>query len=124
MGVAGVFLGTIVGSLLTADWYRPIVIYKHVLHTSVAKYYKKYGFYVMLGFGLIASAYWLTALIRTQNAFITFVLKAFLAAGIPVAVNTLLFWKTREFRAIKSMYIRLSGGIRSKLISIMRRNDG
>ena len=124
MGVAGVFLGTIVGSLLTADWYRPIVIYRHVLHTSVAKYYKKYGFYVMLGFGLIASAYWLTALIRTQNAFITFVLKAFLAAGIPVAVNTLLFWKTREFRAIKSMYIRLSGGIRSKLISIMRRNDG
>lgn len=26
-GVSGVFLGTIVGSLLTADWYRPIVIY-------------------------------------------------------------------------------------------------
>ena len=43
MGVAGVFLGTIIGSLCTADWYRPIVIYKHVFHTSVVKYYKRYG---------------------------------------------------------------------------------
>jgi hypothetical protein len=124
MGIAGVFLGTIVGSLLTADWYRPIVIYRHVFHASVGKYYKRYVLYVGLGFGLIASVYGLSTLIWTQNVFVTFVLKAFLAAGMPVAVNTLLFWKTKEFRSIKSMYSRLSGGVKNKLMSIMRRNNG
>lgn len=36
-GVAGVFLGTIIGSLFTADWYRPVVIYRTVFHAPVEK---------------------------------------------------------------------------------------
>jgi hypothetical protein len=56
MGVAGVFLGTIIGSLCTADWYRPIVIYKHVFNTSVTKYYQRYLLYVGLGLVGIVTA--------------------------------------------------------------------
>jgi O-antigen/teichoic acid export membrane protein len=109
MGVAGVFLGTIIGSLLTADWYRPIVIYRYVFHTSVRRYYRRYGLYVALGFLLIAVAYILTSLIWTPYTIVTFILKGIVAALFPVVVNTLLFRKTTEFHAIRAMFNRIAG---------------
>lgn len=115
MGVAGVFLGTIIGSLCTADWYRPIVIYKHVFHISVAKYYRRYGLYVGLGFALIAVSYALSMQIETPFIFVTFVLKGITATVLPIFVNALLFRKTKEFQAIRSMLFRLFGGILKKL---------
>ena len=107
MSVAGVFLGTIIGSLCTADWYRPIVIYKHVFHTSVMKYYRRYGLYVGLGIVLISLTHFLSKQICTSYPFITFVLKSMVAVILPIGVNTLLFWRTKEFHAIRSMFFRL-----------------
>lgn len=124
MGVAGVFMGTIIGSLLTADWYRPIVIYKHVFHTSVANYYKRYVLFVGLGFALITATFALTSLIHTPYAVVTFVLKGFLAAASTLLVNSLLFWRTKEFHTIRSMFFRLFSEIRNKIDTVIRRSNG
>lgn len=107
MGVAGVFMGTIIGSLFTADWYRPIIIYRHVFHAPLRWYYMRYLLYVVMGFVLMATGYLVTSLISTHYPLLTFLMKGVLAAGIPIVGNTLLFWKTKEFRAIKSMVTRL-----------------
>lgn len=114
MGVAGVFLGTILGSLLTADWYRPIIIYKKVFHTSVLKYYHRYLQYVFLGFTCIAAAYWLCSLIHTPYVVLTFVLKCIVACVFPLAVNTILFIRTKEFKTILLMAKRLRSIITRK----------
>lgn len=124
MGVAGVFLGTIIGSLCTADWYRPIVIYKHVFHTSVKKYYKRYVLYVGLGLLLIAGTLALTNLICTPYPIFTFILKVITAAVVPIAINCLMFWRTEEFQAIRSMCLRLFGRITRKICSFVRKKNG
>lgn len=113
-GVAGVFLGTIIGSLLTADWYRPIVIYRYVLHAPVIKYYCNYIKYVGLGIAYIAFSYWLCSLINMQSVVLAFLIKAVIAIMLPIALNILLFHKTNEFEAIKSMWNRLKTQIRAK----------
>ena len=115
MGVAGVFLGTIVGSLLTADWYRPVIIYRKVLHTSIRKYYKKYLLYVFLGFLYMGGAYWLCSFVQFPFALLNLLVKGIIAATLPLAVNTLLFYKTKEFAMIRSMALRLCNGIRKKI---------
>lgn len=115
MGVAGVFLGTIIGSLLTADWYRPIIIYHKVFHTSVKEYYKKYIKYIVLGFSNMAVAYGLCMLINTPIVIVNFVIKAIIAVAIPLGVNTLLFFRTEEFKAIKSMGNRIFKKVLGKL---------
>jgi len=107
MGVAGVFLGTIIGSLLTADWYRPIIIYHKVFHTSVKEYYKNYIKYILLGFANMGIAYGLCMLINTPIVIVNFVIKAIIAVVIPLGINTLLFYKTEEFQAIKAMSNRI-----------------
>lgn len=117
MGVAGVFLGTIIGSLLTADWYRPIVIYRHVLHTPVKKYFRKYSVYVILGVTLISFSYFVCKLINTPYTVLTFIIKCVIAVMIPLIINTLLFFRKKEFATIVSMVKRIIGMNKRKEMS-------
>lgn len=107
IGIAGVFLGTMIGSLLTADWYRPIVIYKKVFHSNVKEYYKRYILYIALGLGIMALSYRLCSLISFGNELLTFIVKALIAVSIPIFINTVIFFKTKEFSQIREMAFRL-----------------
>lgn len=107
MGVAGVFLGTIIGSLLTADWYRPVIIYRKVFHTSVLKFYKIYLKYIFLGFACIVLTYWFCSLVHTPYVILTFFLKGCIACLSPLTINTILFFRTKEFKSIFIMLSRL-----------------
>lgn len=106
-GVSGVFLGTIIGSLFTADWYRPIVIYHKVFHTSVMEYYKKYIVYIILGFLNMAIAYSLCTMINTKVILLNFIMKAFITASLPIIINSVIFYRTKEFKAITDMVKRI-----------------
>lgn len=51
IGLAGVFLGTLVSDLLTTFWYQPYALYKYGFEKSVLIYYKdfiKYSFITLL----------------------------------------------------------------------------
>lgn len=113
-GVAGVFLGTIIGSLLTADWYRPFIIYRTVFHAPVKKYFKKYIVYLFLGVGYTAITYWLCEQIHLSNMLLAFVIRAIISVCIPLLISCILFCKTAEFRALKDLAFRLLIGIREK----------
>ena len=114
-GVAGVFMGTIFGSLFTADWYRPIVIYRYVFHAPVCKYYQKYVLYVVLGVGYMAGAYWVCGFINTAYPILSFLLKGVIAAGIPIVMNIILFYRSKELNAVKGMAISLFCGMKARV---------
>lgn len=121
-GVAGVFLGTILGSFFTADWYRPVIIYKTVFHTPVIKYYKRYLLYVLLGIVYIAISYWICSLIVLSNTLILFFVRAIVSVAIPGILTYIIFRKSAEFlmtkelslRICKSVYQRLKGKFENK----------
>ena len=115
MGVAGVFLGTIIGSVLTADWYRPLIIYKTVFHTSVKKYFKKYLFYIFLGCTYTALAFWLCSFVNFPFGIINLFVKGIIASAIPIIFNVLFFRKTKEFEAVRQMKNRIFTGIKNKI---------
>lgn len=115
LGVAGVFMGTIIGSLLTADWYRPIVIYKNVFHAPVRLYYRKYLLYVVLGCAYMCAAYMLCNIVNTSNVVLDFIIKCIIAGGIPLLMNILLFYRSKEFIEVKNMGKRLFFSIKNKL---------
>lgn len=120
-GVAGVFLGTIIGSLFTADWYRPFVIYRTVFHAPVKKYFRKYMVYLLLGVGYIALTYWLNAQIHLSNAYLLFLVRGIVSVSVPILLSCALFYRTTEFDAIKTLTIRLVRGTAARLHS--RRED-
>lgn len=121
MGVAGVFLGTIIGSLLTADWYRPIILYKYVFHVSVSLYYKKYIIYVILGISYMALAYWLCSFINFQVTIISFIIKCLVAISIPIVFNCIIFHKTKEFKLLIAMAKRIFLSLHNKIKGDIKR---
>lgn len=104
LGVAGVFVGTIVGSLLTADWYRPIIIYRTVFKASVKEYYRKYVLYLILGTVYVAASYFICISLTIKNIYIQFLMKLCVAIGIPALLNYILFSNTREFKTLIEIF--------------------
>ena len=123
-GVAGVFLGTIIGSLFTADWYRPVVIYRTVFHAPVKKYFGKYFLYLTVGIGYIVLTYWLNAKICPSSIYLSFVIRAMIAGCVPILLTCALFHNTKEFGVAKGLLLRLIGGIKKKLKVNRGRKNG
>lgn len=115
MGISGVFLGTIVSSILTADWYRPIVIYKTVFHAPVRLYFKKYALYICLGLIYIMGTYGICNLVRSGIIYVDFIISGIIAVMLPTIVSCILFYKTSEFKTIKNMGQRIANGIKKKV---------
>ena len=55
MGVAGVFLGTIISTVATCLWGEPYVLYKHVFHKRSYGYALAFSIYMAVtGFACVA----------------------------------------------------------------------
>lgn len=115
LGITGVFLGTIVGSLLTADWYRPIVIYKKVFKSHVMSYFKRYLIYILLGLLNMAVAYKLCLRINMSSATVNFIIKAVISSVTPLFINTIYFYKTKEFKSLMNIFSRVLKRFTSKI---------
>ena len=114
MGISGVLLGTIISSILTADWYRPIVIYRTVFHVPVRLYFKKYILYICLGLIYVMGTYWISNLVRTGIIYADFIISGIIAVIVPIIINSVLFYRTVEFAAVKSMGQRIFNGIKKR----------
>ncbi len=99
LGLAGVFLGTVVSSLAVPCWYRPVVVYRHTFHRSVREYFADYLKYLgatLAGLALVLLAHrGVDALGLGQVG--AFLLKMAACALIPNCLNMALFYRTEEF---------------------------
>lgn len=101
MGLAGVFLGTVVSSLAVPCWYRPIIVYKYVFKKSSKSYFIKYFEYL----AVILGCFFLTAFIGNQltayfalSAVGELFIKTVICAVIPNAIIVLLYHNTEDFQ--------------------------
>lgn len=119
-GVFGVIMGSIIGSLLTADWYRPIVIYKKVFKTSSLRYFKKYLLYTTLGLLYMVITNKICESITISNILGSFIIKCFICLIIPNLATIILFYQTKEFKYTRdniSILVRKIINNRRKVLS-------
>lgn len=103
IGLAGVFLGTTISSVCIVFWNVPRLVYKHVFHQPVYRFFLKYALYA----GLTILMCFLTQLICDQfvigDPFFSLIVKGLVCCIIPNAFYILLFYKTKEFKQILSV---------------------
>ena len=119
-GVFGVIVGSIIGSICTADWFRPIVVFKKVFKVSYWNYFKNYFKYIILGFAYMFISVEICNIISISNIFINFILRCFVCVFVPNTITILLFFKTPEF---KYLYNVFSNMFLSKIVSKFRRKE-
>lgn len=106
-GVFGVILGSIISSLLTADWYRPVIIFKKIFKISPMYYFKSYFKYIFLGLIYMAGTYSICQFISSSDVLVNFIVRGLICLIVPNAFNLLLFYKSKEFDFFQNILINL-----------------
>lgn len=101
IGLAGVFLGTVVSSISIPCWYRPVVVYQYAFNRNPKEYFCDYFKY--MGVVLIDTIFVL--LINRCfidgmgfSIYVSFILKGIVCALIPNIIIIALFHKCEEFQ--------------------------
>ncbi|WP_419725263.1 lipopolysaccharide biosynthesis protein [Terrisporobacter petrolearius] len=117
LGVLGVIIGSIIGSLCTADWYRPIVIFKKVFKVSSWSYFKNYIKYIVLGGGYMMTAAYICNLIVCSNVLVSFTIKCLVCIVLPNMITVILFHNTNEFKYLYNIIKNTTKGTYIKKVN-------
>lgn len=114
-GVAGVFIGTLLGFIFTGFWVEPLILYKHIFHRSLKEYFKKY--FVFLGVTSISAVctVFVGSLVPGNDVF-SFFAKVIICVTIPNGVFWIFFHRSTEFRYFIMLAKKLFSLIWRKLL--------
>lgn len=113
-GLPGIYIGTIVSSLLP-NIIRPIVVYKYVFETSCKEYFIRYAIRVCILGAIIAIIKFIIIFINFNNGIINLCFIAIVCMIVPNVIIAIIFRKQNEFSYIKSK-------VNDLVVSKIRRN--
>lgn len=103
IGINGIFIGTIISTLLTVFWNVPRLTYKYVFKKSLLEYFLTYTAYVllMLVVGCLTTA--VCNYLILGRSFVQLVFKGIISLIIPNIIYLCLFYKSSEMQFIFSV---------------------
>lgn len=117
LGLVGIFVGTIISSLLTVFWREPYLLHKFVLKCSMLKYWLMVLFAFLLTVATACGMYFLCELMPLNLGY--FILRLFLCLLLPNLIFIAATFWTKEFKYV----INLIKHLFSKLFAkIFRKN--
>lgn len=99
IGILGVFLGTLITTLVVATWIEPMVLFRYEFGKGPWRYFGKYLQYGAVMTATAALTYRLCAAVAAGGIG-GFVLRLMLVAVVPNLAYLLLFFWSREFRLL------------------------
>ena len=107
LGVAGIFLGTIISTLVMPVWVEPYVLYKYVFKKSSRIYALRFIRYTAVFLIATVICDLCTGFISVENDILCFVIKMLICAIIPNSVFLLFYAKNENFRFFVNLAKRL-----------------
>lgn len=107
MGLAGVFLGTVVSSIAIPCWYRPMIVYKYAFKRPVAEYFTSYFKYlaiIALNLALVLGINHFVLEDLAVGSIVRFIMQMILCAIIPNVVIILVFHRSEEFLYLVGLF--------------------
>ena len=103
MGIGGIFLGTIISSLLTVFWREPLLLYRYAFGRSVADYWKEYiKSAVVVVLSALTVRYFVDRLITVNGNLLLWLLKALMCMVVFFLIHFLFYYNTKEYRYMLS----------------------
>ena len=103
IGLAGVFVGTIISTLMTSFWVEPYVLYKYGFKMKLRDYFKQYLKYTIVTLLVAILTVFIINTLFTSVTILTFIGKLLLCIGIPNLCFILIFRKGEEFIYYKDL---------------------
>lgn len=102
IGLLGVFIGTLISSILPC-WYRPMLIYKKIFKVSSWIYFIRYfKYFSIVVINIIITSLLINLTCSTLNIF-TFIIMMLISIIVPNLIILALFWRCEEFKYLLSI---------------------
>lgn len=121
-GMSGIFVGTLISTLLTLFWVTPWLVYRKVFKQGIFHYVKSYVGYTMLAFVTYMLLHYTLRYIP-ETGFGWLALKGGLIFIAINAIYTAVFFRTSEFQYLLSLAHVLTSKIRVK-VGLINKIDG
>jgi O-antigen/teichoic acid export membrane protein len=109
-GLSGVFMGTLISSIVLPCWQRPYIVCKYALKTSSKRYFIKYAQYLITIIVVTLLVSKVLNIFFLGGTVINFIIRMVICIAIPNITFLLLFRKTKEFKQLLNIADRVLGG--------------
>ena len=112
LGLAGVFIGTIISTFVLFFYSYPKFVYKPLFKRNYIQYLKDHVPYVSVAIISVAITYIIINNINLQNAILQIIVNLILVIIIPNIIHLIIFFKTQEFDYYKNIVLNNLKSIR------------
>lgn len=110
IGIAGVFLGTIISHSLTVGWREPYILYRYEFQRGQGGYWAEFITFILITGGLCFGIDELKIFFRLDiNNWLLWLAEAVITALASTAVLSLVFWRKEGFRFLLQNAAALPG---------------
>lgn len=99
IGIAGVILGTVISSILTALWVDPYMLYKYHFERRMSEHLIVYGLHTLFTLIFAAVTYFVCSLLPNTSLWF-FGIKLAICAVLPNVLYFLVYFKTKTFKGV------------------------
>jgi O-antigen/teichoic acid export membrane protein len=103
LGLTGVLIGTICGSLLVSFWYEAYVLFKYMFQKSIVKYLLLQVKNMTIAVLITLLCYYFSSFI--SNSILGFCLKMMICLTLPNVIYFIIWHKKKEFIYFKSIVL-------------------
>ena len=103
LGPVGVFMGTIISSVLTCVWKEPSVLLQKGFDCGIRKFWRKYIKYFVVVSLINVIVFSIVSLIQPDNQIVEIALRLIICTIVYTTLNVLLFKKTDEYKYFVSL---------------------
>lgn len=109
-GLAGVFAGTLISSIVLPCWQRPYIVCKYALNTSPKRYFVRYLQYLSVIIITTVIVSKVLSVFFLKDKVVYFIAKMFICLIIPNTIFLLLFRSAKEFKYLLNVADNIFGG--------------
>ncbi|MCM3650415.1 lipopolysaccharide biosynthesis protein [Metabacillus litoralis] len=100
LGLAGIFLGTTISTILTVFWTQPCIVYKNLFKRPFWSYFTNYGFYVVLTIITCIITSYLCNILVKGHSFLSLIALGIICLIVPNIIYISIFYRNKEFQYI------------------------
>ncbi|WP_294130929.1 lipopolysaccharide biosynthesis protein [uncultured Clostridium sp.] len=98
IGIAGVFIGTLVSNFSVIFWTKPYVVYKYVFDKPLANYFKMYFGYLFVALIPLLITNLISNLFKFKISILSFIINCLINIVLINIIYIIIFFKTNEFK--------------------------
>lgn len=107
IGIAGVFIGTLISNFTVIFWTKPYVVYKYVFSERLVKYFIMYFKYLLFALITLIVTGIITSPFKNNISILSFIINCILNVITINLIYCIIFFKTKEFKYYMKLVLKI-----------------